>query len=331
MSSLPPIDIIKSLSESLFHIGEKKRLKELKKHNAEREATVHTDLISKVHGNDTTSEHIHSMEHHGLEFWTYYYPGERPNAVLKNKPVANHMYGTEQQHLAIEKHMLEPEFAAFDKSSIGSETLEALSKKRWTGLLLVAETALAKELFSEAESSFRLALEETKNFKASEAALSRTMSGLAKSLCKQDKHAEAEELYMKVFELDEHIVGYGNTNMEEEFYAIARHLIEQSRHEDVIEVFWDLIERLNKSVGRRSPMVARCLNELGVVYCKQRKFDMAERVLARAVEILSKFSSGSKEQLAITMQNLAKALDAIGEHDDAEKLLQEAIEIMGQE
>ena len=78
-------------------------------------------------------------------------------------------------------------------------------------------------------------------------------------------------------------------------------------------------------------MVARCLNELGLVYFKQLRFDDAEPVLRRAVDILNQFSGLRNKQLAVTMQNLAKVLDAREEHDEAENLLQQAIKILERE
>lgn len=334
MANLPVIDMIKALSESLFHIGEKKKLKALKVHNEERDKEAHPDLFSKVQGDGCRSEHLHRMEHHGMEFWTYYYPGEHPEAVLLNKPIQDHIYGTMEQQLAIESHMLDPEFAAYDSTSASKPdgvSEEWLCKKRWTGLLWVGEAALSREHFKEAEGAFRCALEESKKFKVSEVGESRTLSGLAKALTALGQEEEAEQLLMRVMELDEHIVGHGNVSMEEEFYTIARHFIEQRRYAEVIEIYEDLIERLTQSVGRRDPMVARCLNELGLVYFKQLRFDDAEPVLRRAVDILNQFSGLRNKQLAVTMQNLAKVLDAREEHDEAENLLQQAIKILERE
>lgn len=328
MANLPVFDMINSLGESLFHVGEMQKLKSLREHNEERAQEAHPDLLSMVKADDSRSKHQHRMEHHGSQFWTYYYQGESPDAVLANKPMQKHNYGTEEQKLAIESHMLDPEFAAYVPPEKENDSQAWLAKKRWTSYLWVGETALAKTRYEMAETAYRKALAELSNFEASKLEQSRTLSGLARALQGQAKHDEAEQFFLTVMDLEQHILGQGNANLEEEFYGIARYFIKRRRYEEVLDVYEDLLTGLLQTLGEADPMVARCLNEFGLVYFKQRRFRDAERVLAHAITILRQFDGLRDRQLAATMQNQAMVMKHLGRPEESQRLLRQAMSLL---
>ena len=321
-------DAIAMLKEKLFRSNEKRKLEEMRVHSEEREQEPHADFMSKVQASHCNTDHHRRMEHHAAEFWNYYYD-ERPSKVIEDKPIEEHQYGTYQQRIAIENHMLDPKFAAsVDTDEIDNEKIA--SRTRWTSLIWVAETALDQEHNEEAEHNFRKALSEAEKFSDEDLRLSRTLTGLAKSLCAQDKHDESDELYKRALEIDERIHGESALNLEEDLDNFARHYLMQGKFTEVEDLYEYVLASWEQSLGPSHPAIARCLNDLAVVYCRQGKCDEAEPFYDRAIDILRKDRLPRPKQLATTLQNLASLHDMNDRHEQAAILYEEAIEILEQ-
>lgn len=318
-------DAIEMLKEKLFHSNEKKRLQDMREHQEEREKAPHGDFLSKVSA-QTEDDHCRKVEHHAAEFWNYYYD-ERPSKVLDNKPIEEHQYGTPQQRIAIENHMLDPKFAVDLEEA---EEDKVASRTKWTSLIWVAETALAHEQYEEAEKNFRLALLEAEKFSNQDLRLSRTITGLAKSLCAQEKHEESDGLYKRALEIDEEVHGETDLNLEEDFHNFAKHYLMQGKFSEVEDLYQYVLECWEQSLGPEHPAVARCLNDLGVVFCRQSKCDQALPLYERAIDILRKDRVPHTKQLATTLQNLASLHDMNDRHEQAAMLFEEALALMEQ-
>lgn len=255
MAILTPVDVIKFLSESLFHVGEKKRLRALRHHNEEREANEHVDLLSKVQGNACMTKHNQRMEHHGMEFWTYYYQGEHPDAVIQNEPVEGHAYGTEEQKLAIEKHMLDPEFAAYNQPGVKARVFDpGLIKRRWTGLMWVAEAALSRGNYKAAEATFRQALAESEKFNITEIGLFRMLSGLANSLLGLNRLEEAEPALRRAVEILSQFSSGQGKELAVALQNLARILDAKGSHDEAE----NLLEQAFKILERESSALINC-------------------------------------------------------------------------
>lgn len=326
MAQLSILEAIEALKEKLFHVSERQRLKEMKVHHEERDSRPHADFLSKVQGNE--SEHIHRVEHHGAEFWNYYYSGEQPEAVLGDESIPEHEYGTAEQRLAIESHMLDEKFAACRQTENNVVADEITSKSKWASLVWIAETAAVSGNQKEAERNFRSALTIAEEFGESDPRLSRTLTGLAKSLCAQGRHDESDGLYARALIVDEKIHGVGHTNLEHDFKDIATHYLMQGKFAETEDLYGYVLEEWEKSVGPNHPAVARCLNDLGVVYCQQGKCGQAEPLYRRALEILDNDSIVRRKQIAVTLQNLATLCQMNDREDEAEKLYSRAIELL---
>ena len=327
MAQLSIKDAIAMLKEKLFRANEKQKLQEMKIQNQEREQTPHADFLSKVHSSNCDDDHHRRMEHHATEFWNYYYD-ERPSKIIDDKPIEEHQYGTYQQRIAIENHMLDPKFAVEleEEGKVAPE--KVASRTRWTSLIWVAETALEQGHNKEAEHNFRKALSEAENFSNEDLRLSRTLTGLAKSLCAQDKHEESDELYKRALEIDERIHGEFDLNLEEDFNNFAKHYLMQGKFMELEDLYQYVLASWEQSLGPSHPAVARCLNDLAVVYCQQSKCDKAEPLYDRAIDILRNDRISRPKQLATTLQNLASLHDINDRHEQASMLYEEAIVIL---
>lgn len=316
------------IKDNLFHVSEKERLKKMQEHQSERERTGHGDFLSMVHGECETG-HGRRMEHHGAEFWTYYYAGERPEGVLGDKEIGEHEYGTYQQRLSIETHMLDEKFAEFVAPDTRASE-EALVQGHWVTLVWIGEAALEKERLKEAESNFRQALVEAEKFGEADARLSRTLTGLAKSLCAQGRHDESDGLYKKALSIDEKLQGKHNRNLEEDFTNFARHYLLQGKYAEAERVYRDALSRWEQALGPEDPCIARCLNDLAVVCCQQRKCEEAEGLYERALAILEKAPVLRKQELATALQNLATLYVINGRDEEALIYYGRAAEVLEQ-
>jgi len=326
MAQLSISEAIEALKEKLFHVSEKKRLKEMKLQLEERDNRPHADFLSKVQGID--SDHRHRVEHHGADFWSYYYSGEQPEAVLGDESIPEHEYGTAEQRLAIESHMLDEKFAACRQPEELLAGEEIASKKQWVSLVWIAETAAVSGNQKEAERNFRCALEIAENFEECDVRLSRTLTGLAKSLCAQGRHDESDPLYARALTINEKMHGEGNTNLEQDFKNIATHYLMQGKFGEAEDLYESVLKEWEQSVGANHPAVARCLNDLGVVYCQQGKCEKAEPLYRRALSILDNDPVVRRKQVATTLQNLAMLCQMSGRENESEKLYSRAIELL---
>lgn len=329
MAKLSITEAISMLKEKLFRSNEKKKLQEMRIHSEERDQKPHPDFLSKVHSTHCDDDHQRRIEHHAAEFWNYYYD-ERPSKVIDNKPIEEHQYGTYQQRIEIENHMLDPKFAVKLKEEGEIDPEKIASRTRWTSLIWVAETALDQGRFKEAEHNFRKALSEAETFTDQDLRLSRTLTGLAKSLCAQDKHDESDELYKRALKIDERIHGESDLNLEEDFNNFAKHYLMQGKYTEVEDLYQYVLASWEQSLGPTHPAIARCLNDLAVIYCQQGKCDQAEPLYDRAIDVLKNDRVLRPKQLATTLQNLASLHDMNDHHEQAAMLYEEAIAILEQ-
>jgi tetratricopeptide (TPR) repeat protein len=72
--------------------------------------------------------------------------------------------------------------------------------------------------------------------------------------------------------------------------------------------------------------IAEDLNDLGVILFNDRKIDEAKKTLAQSLALKKKESLNDSFSVALTSENLSIVLNKIGEHKDAVKLHQEALQ-----
>jgi tetratricopeptide (TPR) repeat protein len=189
---------IENLKEKLFHQTEKNRLKTMKKHTLDRDRESHNDFLSKVHDSEAIKDHAHQIEHHGSLFWNHYYQDERPVGVLRNEGIPAHEYGIFEERSAMETYLITVVSDLISQDGLPKLDIhqdEVASLRRWIDFLRLAEAAMHKKDFAQAERNFRLALNEAQRWTPQDLKLSETLFGLGNSLSAQGRHDEAKGLY----------------------------------------------------------------------------------------------------------------------------------------
>ena len=159
----------------------------------ERNKGMHEDFLSRYENND--SQHIKETEHHGAQFWKYFYAGERPRAVLYRDPIAKHVFGTTQDHDAVKDHMLSAEYAEDIKDS------ESASNKKWLDEMYLASIAFARQDPLEASKHLQMALDETNKWLIPDERKYKTLVLYAAAMSALGKFEQAENLHHQASEV----------------------------------------------------------------------------------------------------------------------------------
>lgn len=232
------------------------------------------DFYSQAHHIDR--QHQRRVEHNGANYWQYSYRGERPEDVIKDRAMPQHDYGTPQQRREMDDHMMSAESAMFEPELVHARWLDHVSR---------GKRNLEQGRLHEAESHFRMALDESICFNPRDPRLSRTYSLLAKVLCLQGKHDECEHLYGRALEIDEILLGKHSKELKEDFENLASHYIAMSQYGAAEKIYTAFIDRI--SAGAHNDLcVVTSLQKLAEIYQHQGKFEEAEAARRRSCELL---------------------------------------------
>lgn len=319
-------ELFSMLKENLFRLGEKKHLAGMKKNSEKRAHEPHADLLSRLQDSPQSSAHQQCIEHQGLKFWSYYFENERPHL---DDPLPAYLSQAWDEKLNMLSHTIDPPLTKIVPKLDGvGETAEEIAKQ-WVRAYTLAEAAFSAGDYAVAEADYREALDQAdklENKRTRKAAVA--AKGLADALARQNRMDEADSFYNIAINIDEEILGSGEVDIEDEFYSIAKHFFEQGKYEQLESIFDDLLQRLRLSVGRNDPMSARCFNELGILYCSQQKWQLAENAFLRALSILEKQNPVPKLQLAALHNNCASLFEACNRMDDARSHYEKAMELL---
>ncbi len=166
------------------------RLFRMKQQTLERENSEHADFLNQFE--DNHRNHIKQTEHHGAQYWQYYYSGESPIAILRNQPVMEHSFGTVEENQAIKEHMLS---SAFVNSNYGLD--EAESKRKWLAEMYLAESAFKQQDQKEAAVHLRNALEKTRSWEHVDECTYKTLVLYAAAMSALGKFDQAQELHQR--------------------------------------------------------------------------------------------------------------------------------------
>jgi len=328
MKKNPITDMLSMLKESIFRVGEKKRLDTHRAHMDERESGTHADMLSKVHDAEHLSVRQQKVEHHGHNFWSYYFHGEHPDL---NAPLPDYLESTLDDNFQMQSRLVAQHPLTRVTTGDGVGESEETIEKRWVRCYTVGTSALNDANYTIAEKNFRLSLDESEkleNKRSRQKALS--SRGLGEALQYQGLQADADRYLEQALLLDEEILGSGDGSIEDEFYDLARHFVDEEKYEEVEKLFEDLRARLRMSVGRKDPLMVRCLNELAILYCHDHKWDRAEPLLIRAGDVLRTLDPVPSVQLAAIEHNYGSLLEASGRMEEAQIHYQTAYELLEQ-
>ncbi len=202
------------LTNKIFHNAEKHRLTRMRVRTNEREMKTHADFISKVRDSNRLQEHTHRIEHHGANFWKFYFPGEQPSAVLQDDPIGGHVYGTMAEQARLQDHMLVPDGEqAMDGVPPQLFREQTVSENRWLASMEIAETAIARAEYQQAEKSYAAALNETRRWTNADPRTVKTLRGLSRAVEAQGRPREATLLREMALKMDLRLAG---TNRKQE-------------------------------------------------------------------------------------------------------------------
>jgi serine/threonine-protein kinase len=181
-------------------------------------------------------------------------------------------------------------------------------------------------LHKQGEAHWRRALETRQAlFGPGDARTAKVMKGLAISLARQARYAEAEPLFQELLEhrqvLGNHsemgsvLLNYGN---------VKRLTGDDAGSEALLQRAVALIESAGESDSRR---LATALNNLGLIYWRQGRLRAAVRTLERALAIRMKNEGSNSSVVAYARKSLSHVHRDLGELDIAERYGQEALAV----
>lgn len=326
-----PIDVLK---EKLFHVCELNKLHRMKEHVHKRERNAHKDFLSES-SSQKVRTHNNQIEHYATQFWNHYYFGERPYSILKNRPISMHEYGECDPCATMKELMVKPEFNAlipeFDVN--GEPMLKSIcdSQNKWVNLMWLAGIAYASGNLVEAERVYREALKQTKMFDDTDLHKSKTLLGLAACLFDQGKHEQAEEIFSLLAEVDSSLISTDRRDLEDDFVALAEHFLLIDENEKAESLYLAILQKWRELLQPTDPLLARCLNGLGIIYGCEKRWQFAEQSFLEAIEIFEQQKNPRKAELACALENLANLYAVNGEPAEAELLYSRALRIHQEE
>jgi serine/threonine-protein kinase len=160
-------------------------------------------------------------------------------------------------------------------------------------------------------------------FGPDDARTAKAKKGLAISLARQARHAEAEPLFRELLEHERALGDERELASVLLTYGLHKQLTgEYAASEELLERAVTILE----SAGERgSPQLAKALNNLGLTYWRQGRQRAAIEVFERAVEIKTKQEGRRSGGVAAALHNLTQLHRELGELDIAERYGQEAL------
>lgn len=189
----------------LLERSEMKRLEKMKLDRARHDVKTHADFLDRFRSSEQLSIHAHRVEHHGANFWHYYYTGEPPVAVLVDRGLPEHEYGTSDERKSAVDHML---FSALAEHSVPDNNYaqydgqpEIESQRRWLDHILLGNTAIKTGNYKEAQENFQVGLAEAEKWGPGDVRLRQTLIALAEAYAVQGKQTEAQSIYSRIADI----------------------------------------------------------------------------------------------------------------------------------
>lgn len=300
-----PIEILK---EKLFHVSELNKLHRMKEHIDKREQETHKDFLSET-SKEKVRKHHSQVEHYATQFWNHYYFGERPYSILKNRAISMHEYGECDPCASMKELMEKPEFTALipELDDRGEPFLKAISEAqtRWVNLMWLAAIDYKSGNLAEAERGYRDALGQTRMFDDSDLHKSKTLLRLATCLYDQGRHEQAEEIFSLLADVDSSLISTSRRDLEDDFVVLAEHYLLTGENQKAETLYLTVLARWREVLEPTDPLLARCLNGLGIIYGCENRWTEAEQTFQEAVAIFEQQEVPRNTELASVLENLA--------------------------
>lgn len=161
---------------------------------------VQRDFLSRLLSLRNLARRMQDAERLGTHYWKYYYSDYPQRLDFENKKNDYSHYGTPFQIQAMRLDVLAPKFAyrivddmkqpeRYEDFSPRPEN-DVNTENAWKNNVQIAQAALARQDYSQAQIYFRLALNSADAWSPSDQRLQKTLSGLADALSASDKFSE---------------------------------------------------------------------------------------------------------------------------------------------
>lgn len=189
--------------------------------------------------------------------------------------------------------------------------------------------ALNKRQYEIAEKQFELAIKEAENFGPQDYRLILSIDNLARVYCAQNKHAEAEPLYLRALGLLEAKYGPEHTSIASRLIALSEfYYYQPERRTEVEPLMTRALMIQEKLLGADSPELAFTLIQLGYWHGLSKKDSEAESLLTRALAIQQKVYGKESPILNTVLTYLAAVRTRQHRLDDAEALYRQVQDVL---
>lgn len=155
----------------------------------------------------------------------------------------------------------------------------------------------------------------------------RCLNSIACVKLAQGNYEDAEELYRKALEIDEHTIGRNHPYFATSLSNLADALGPQGKYEQAEKLYLEALEINKKTTGCNHPDFAGRINNLGALYRRQKKYEQAEDLFRQTLEICDLTVGREHPNYAITLTNLAVVQEDQEKYEEAAKHYTQALDL----
>ncbi len=153
---------------------------------------------------------------------------------------------------------------------------------------------------------------------------------VAQYLRERGRYAEAEPLYQRTLQIQEHVLGPDHLDVARTLNYLAVLYWYQSKHTEAEPLYQRTLQIRERAQGPDHPDVATSLNNLGALYWEQGRYAEAEPLYRRALHTLEQALGPDHSLVSQTLNNLALLLGDQEKYAEAEPLHWQTLSIQEQ-
>ncbi|HEY9784176.1 MAG TPA: tetratricopeptide repeat protein, partial [Candidatus Obscuribacterales bacterium] len=215
-------------------------------------------------------------------------------------------------------------FQAIVLPDSSSPKVIAVNNRDWNQYKELAEKAQQQGNFAQAEFMWLAALDEAKNFHASDPRLLISLDNLASLYCSIGRYDQAESFCKRAIDVATRFFGESHTYLAHCLNNLAGIYYHQRRYSEAEPLCRRVLEIYEKAHGEEHPDVGMAVNNLAMLYHVQGKYKLAERLYLRAIDIRTASLEMGHPLIVTLLENYANLLDSTGRHEQAEEVRSEA-------
>ena len=211
---------------------------------------------------------------------------------------------------------------ARQSTALGHSSPEAIESR-----LIRAQILQGKSEYVAAERELRAALDDLGDSDDAWRLELRLLNELARALEHQRKMTEAEQLSMRIVELQRERLGPDHPDLAEAMTNLAANQRRMSKDEEALDNLEQALDLRRRVLGKEHPDTLSSLRELGRLHIRLDRFDRAEPVFREQLAGMTSLFGDSHPQVGRAYENLAIANAGQDEVVDAERYYRRAYEV----